>query len=195
MNNSLAANHPKKRLFTTRELTFTALMAVLIVVCSWLTIPAAVPFTLQTFAVFFALELLGGKNGTFAVLVYLILGAVGLPVFSQFKGGIGALFDLTGGYILGFLLTGVVFLLAELVPAEKTVFRIARNVAAMLAGLALCYTFGTFWFIHIYRLGDSIISFSGALKLCVLPYLSFDLAKLALAVLIAERLRKRIAVR
>ena len=188
-----ASQKRTRRFFTTRELTFTALMAVLIIICSWINIPTpwGISFTLQTFAVFFSLALLGGKGGTFSVLVYLLLGLVGLPVFSQFKGGVGALFGLTGGYILGFVLTALIYWLAELIPA-KGAARIVRNIAAMLVGLAACYVFGTLWFMHVYALDDKVISFKGALALCVVPYIAFDLVKLALAVLLGERLRKHI---
>ena len=75
----------------TRDLARAALFAALIAICSWLAIPTAVPFTLQTFAVFLALGVLGGKLGTLTVAVYLLLGAVGLPVFAGFQGGLGAL--------------------------------------------------------------------------------------------------------
>ena len=68
-------------------MAYIALMAVLISVCSWLSVPAAIPFTMQTYAVFTALLLLGGRRGSIAVAVYIALGAVGLPVFSGFAGG------------------------------------------------------------------------------------------------------------
>ena len=89
--------------FSTRDLCFCAIGAALIAVCAWISIPAEVPFTLQTFAIFAVCGLLGGRRGTVSVLVYLLLGAVGLPVFSGFRGGLGALLGTTGGYILGFL--------------------------------------------------------------------------------------------
>ena len=88
-----------------------ALFAVLLAVFSWTTIPFAVPFTLQTFGVYVALMLLGGKKGTIAIALYILLGAVGVPVFSGFKGGVGALLGPTGGYIFGFLATGLVYIL------------------------------------------------------------------------------------
>ena len=88
--------------FKAKDLCYTALMAVLISVCSWISIQTVVPFTMQTFAVFCALELLGGTRGTMAVAVYLLLGAVGVPVFAGFTGGVGILFGTTGGYLLGF---------------------------------------------------------------------------------------------
>ena len=151
MENSVSRETPKKRAFTTKQLTFTALMAVLIIVCSWISVPTpwGIVFTLQTFAVFFSLVLLGGRCGTFSVLTFLLLGAVGLPVFSQFRGGISALFGLTGGYMLGFLFTTVIYWLAELIPAQGKA-RIVRNIAALLVGLAVCYLFGTLWFMHVY---------------------------------------------
>ena len=80
----------------TRELAYTGILAALIAVCSWISIPTAVPFTLQTFAVFLTLGLLGGRLGTLAVTVYLLLGAVGLPVFAGFHGGLGAVLGATG---------------------------------------------------------------------------------------------------
>ena len=86
----------------TRELAYTGILAALIAVCSWISIPTAVPFTLQTFAVFLTLGLLGGRLGTLAVTVYLLLGAVGLPVFAGFHGGLGAFLGATGGYLVGF---------------------------------------------------------------------------------------------
>lgn len=72
--------------------------AVLIAICSWISIPMTVPFTLQTFAVFLAVGVLGGKRGSLAVLIYILLGAVGIPVFAGFSGGIGVLLGNTGGY-------------------------------------------------------------------------------------------------
>ena len=79
----------QKNIFSTKDMTLIAMFAVLMAVCSWISIPTQVPFTLQTFAVFCTLGVLGGKRGFFAVLVYVLLGAVGVPVFAGFTGGIG----------------------------------------------------------------------------------------------------------
>ena len=161
-----------------------ALMAVLIAVCSWISIQTVVPFTLQTFAVFCALELLGGARGTIAVAVYLLLGAVGVPVFAGFTGGLGILLGSTGGYLLGFLLTGLVYWLFE---------RLGRSlwlrVAALLLGLALCYAFGTLWFIEVYSRANGALSVVTALSWCVLPFLVPDGLKLVLALLLSAQLR------
>ena len=170
--------------YRTKDLCYMALMAVLIAVCSWISIQTVVPFTLQTFAVFCALELLGGARGTIAVAVYLLLGAVGVPVFAGFTGGLGILLGSTGGYLLGFLLTGLVYWLFE---------RLGRSlwlrVAALLLGLALCYAFGTLWFIEVYSRANGALSVMTALGWCVLPFLVPDGLKLLLALLLSARLK------
>ena len=91
------------------DLVYMAFGAVLIAICSWISIPTTVPFTMQTFAVFFVLSALGGKRGTLSILVYVLLGAIGLPVFAQFTSGVGILLGSTGGYIVGFLLMGLTY--------------------------------------------------------------------------------------
>ena len=127
---------------STLDLVYIAVGAALIAICSWISVPLTVPFTLQTFAVFFLLTLFGGKRGTLSVLVYILLGAVGLPVFSGMQGGIGVLAGNTGGYILGFVLTGLIFWGAEALFGKSAV----SQLAALTLGLAVCYLFGTLWF-------------------------------------------------
>ena len=92
------------------DMTHIALFAVLLAVCGWIALPLPpIPATLQTFGVFAALLFLGGRNGTCAVAVYLLLGAVGLPVFSGFRGGLGVLLEAPGGYLIGFLIGALVY--------------------------------------------------------------------------------------
>ena len=102
-------NTEKKDKFRTIDLVYIALGAVIIAVCSWISIPTAVPFTMQTFAVFLILSVLGGKRGTIAIIVYVLLGAIGAPVFASFTSGIGILMGNTGGYIIGFILMGFTY--------------------------------------------------------------------------------------
>ena len=92
----------------TYDMVYIAVFAVVMAICSWISIPATVPFTLQTFGVFLAVGVLGGKRGTLSILVYILLGAVGVPVFAGFSGGIGSLFGNAGGYIIGFLMGALV---------------------------------------------------------------------------------------
>ena len=168
----------------TQELARAALFAALIAICSWISIPTAVPFTLQTFAVFLALGVLGGRLGALAVGVYLLLGAVGLPVFAGFSGGLGALLGATGGYLLGFLLTALTVWGAErLWGRSAPVF-----LASCLAGLGLCYLFGTVWFAAVYASSSGPVGLAAVLGWCVAPFVLPDLAKLALALALRRRL-------
>ncbi len=176
---------------TVKDMALCALFAALIAVCSWISVPAAVPFTLQTFAVFAAVLLLGGKRGSLAVAVYLLLGAVGVPVFSGFKGGIGALLGPTGGYILGFLISALLIWAVTARFGES----LGVLVAALLLGLAVCYAFGTAWFVVVYSRAKGPISVGSALGMCVVPFILPDLCKIALALLLSSRLKASRAVR
>lgn len=169
--------------FDTRDITYIALGAVLITICSWLSVPATVPFTMQTFAVFCVLSLLGGKRGTLAVVVYLLVGAAGLPVFGGFTGGIGILLGNTGGYMVGFIFIGLIYTLAEKLFGR----RLWAEAAALTLGLAVCYGFGTAWFMLVYARTDGAVGLMTALGWCVFPFIVPDLAKLALALLVARR--------
>ena len=175
-----------KKQFRVVDLSYMAICAALIALCSWISIPAAVPFTLQTFAVFCVLGLLGGKRGTVSILVYMLLGAIGLPVFTGFNAGLGALFGTTGGYILGFVFIGLIYWLAEKLFGTKLWVR----VTAMLLGLLVCYAFGTAWFMFLYARRTGTIALGTALVWCVFPFLIPDLVKMGLAVMLSERLRK-----
>lgn len=175
-----------KKGFSTRELVFTAMFAVLMAICSWISIPTTVPFTLQTFGVFCALWILGGKKGFFAVLTYILLGAVGVPVFAGFSGGIGVLLGTTGGYIVGFLFTALIFMGAEKLFGDNTVLKII----ALVVGLLVCYAFGTVWFMNVYAKNSGEIGLMTALGWCVFPFIVPDLIKLALAVVISGRVKK-----
>lgn len=176
--------------FALRDLAFIGLFAVLIAVCSWITIPGAVPFTLQTFGVFCTLGMLGGRRGTCAILVYILLGIVGIPVFSGFTGGIGQLLGMTGGYILGFLLMGLLYwLMTRLAGSSLPVM-----ILAMVLGLAVCYTFGTVWFLQVYTRQKGTITLMAALWSCVFPFLIPDGIKLALALLLTKRLTRQFRI-
>ena len=172
----------------TRDLAFIAMMAALTAVCAWITVPfSIVPFTLQTFAVFLALALLGGKRGTAAIALYLCLGLVGLPVFAGFSGGVGPLLGPTGGYLVGFLFTGLVYWavtakLGDGLPVKTT---------AMILGLAVCYAFGTLWFIRVYTEPTTV---TATLMLCVIPYIPVDAVKLALALVVSHRVGKAVRI-
>ena len=92
----------------TTDIAYIGLFVAAMAICSWISIPLVVPVTLQTFAVFLAVGLLGGKRGTIAVCAYIFLGAIGVPVFAGFGGGPGALLGQSGGYIIGFIFTALI---------------------------------------------------------------------------------------
>lgn len=179
-------NHTKetKKNFRTIDLVYMALGAVLIAVCSWISIPTIVPFTMQTFAVFFVLSALGGKRGTVAIIIYVLLGAVGVPVFAQFTSGIGILLGNTGGYIVGFIFMGLVYWLIVHFMGKKTWVK----TLAMVIGLAVCYTFGTVWFMIVYAQANGAVGLAMVLAWCVIPFIIPDLIKLGLALTLARRL-------
>ncbi|MGM9601111.1 MAG: biotin transporter BioY [Faecousia sp.] len=173
-----------KQNFRTVDLVYIALGAVLIAVCSWISIPTTVPFTMQTFAVFFVLSALGGKRGTVAIVVYVLLGAVGIPVFAQFTSGIGILLGNTGGYIVGFVFMGLVYWLIVHFLGKK----LWVEILAMVIGLAVCYAFGTAWFMVVYTRANEAVGLATVLAWCVIPFIIPDLMKLGLALTLARRL-------
>ena len=179
---------PKMR---TVDMAYIALFAVVMAVCAWISIPAAVPFTLQTLGVFLAVGMLGGKRGTLAVLIYLLLGAVGMPVFAGFNGGLGYMLGSTGGYIVGFLLSALTMWGFEAALGRKTWVL----AVSMVLGLAVCYAFGTAWFMVVYAKNTGAIGLMTALGWCVIPYIVPDLVKIALALLLQKLLSTAIRLR
>ncbi|MBR4905514.1 MAG: biotin transporter BioY [Clostridia bacterium] len=172
--------------FKTVELAYIALGASLITVCAWITVPFTVPFTMQIFAVFFSLVLLGGRDGTIAIAVYLLLGTIGIPVFSGGKGGFSSLIGMTGGYLWGMLLIGGMYWFFTKLFGIK----LWTEIASLIGGLLLCYLFGTIWFSVL----NADRGFASSLMICVVPFLLPDAAKLVLALVLGRRLRKYISV-
>lgn len=158
--------------------------SVLISICSWISIPTTVPFTMQTFAVFFVLSAFGGKRGTVAIILYILLGVVGIPVFAQFTSGIGIILGNTGGYIIGFILMGLVYWLIVRIFGKK----LWVEILAMVIGLTVCYSFGTVWFMFVYAQANGTVGLAMVLTWCVIPFIIPDLIKLGLALTLAKRL-------
>lgn len=164
-------------------LTRIALCCALLAVCAWIAVPFDPPFTLQTFAVFLCVGLLGSKHAFVAVLCYLVLGAAGVPVFAGFRGGVAQLVGPTGGYLIGFL---IAVLITGYLPKKLPLF------ARMLFGLLACYIFGSAWYCVLY-LGDAGAGgIWTALLRCVVPFVPFDVLKLFLASKATAILQKRI---
>lgn len=170
----------------TYDIVYVALFAVLIAICSWISVPATVPFTLQTMGVFLAVGILGGRRGTLSVLVYILLGAIGLPVFAGFTGGVGILLGNTGGYIIGFLFSALVMWGIERLAGSS----LAVQAVSMLIGLLVCYAFGTIWFLYLYNKNNDPVSIAVVLGWCVIPFIIPDLIKIALSLVISRRIKK-----
>ena len=184
----MMTNTENKKKIGTIDMAYIAIGAVLIAICSWISIPVVVPFTLQTFAVFLLIMLLGGMKATISVAVYILVGAVGVPVFAGFGAGIGVLFGKTGGYIIGFLLMGPIFSLMTKLFGKKMLVQII----ALVTGLLVCYAFGTAWFMYIYMRDTGDVGLMTVLSWCVFPYIIPDAVKMAVAVLISRKFGGRV---
>ena len=154
-----------------KDMTITAVMAALICIAGPLTIPMGpIPLSLATFAVYLAGAVTGKKYGTTAVGLYLLIGIIGVPVFSGFSGGFQKLAGVTGGYLIGYLpcafLSGIG---AE--RAEKKERKWLLPLM-MIAGTAVLYAIGTAWF--MIQTGNAL---GAALSLCVIPFLPGDAVK------------------
>ena len=173
--------------FSVKDMALCAMFAALMAICAWISLHVMeISFTLQLFAVFLACGLLGGKRGSIACLVYLLLGAVGLPVFTGFKGGLGALLGVTGGYIVGFLAACLIYWLVTALLGEKAWVQLT----GMILGLIACYALGSVWFMVVYARNSGAIGFVAVLSKCVFPFLIPDGCKIALAFLLTRRLKR-----
>ena len=160
-------------------MVLASLFAALMALCSWLSIPIPpLSFTMQTFGLLLSLGVLGGKWGSVSIWLYLLLGLVGLPVFSGFRFGAAALLDVTGGFLWGFAAGAPVYWALEKLG----------KIPAMAAFQLVCYGCGCWWF-SVYAGG---IGIGAAVLTCVVPYLIPDTVKLWLAYILSKRLRKHI---
>ena len=164
-----------------KNLLLCSLFAAVTAVLAQIVIPIGpVPISLATFSVFCAGALLGSRRGAISQAIYVLLGAVGVPVFAMFKGGFAILVGPTGGYIFGYILAAwVVGLIAE--RAGNGFFPLAL---ACVAGFFAYMIPGTCWYMFVMGAGPL-----EALLACVVPFLPGDALKIALAVVLTSRLR------
>lgn len=171
-----------------REISYVAFSVALIAVCAWITIPvSAIPFTLQTLAVALAGGLLGYKRAVAAVAIYILMGLIGIPVFSGGQAGPIKLFGPTGGYIFGFLFLAFIPALFKKISLRRQWARFSVFFAAMIFGETVCYVFGTAWFLCVNN-----CSLGYALLVCVVPFIVPDLVKFALAAFLTVKLERYI---
>lgn len=181
----MSQNIVSRKMLSTREMVIIAMFSAVMAVCSWISVPTTIPFTLQTFGVFCTMSILGGKKGFFSILVYILLGAVGMPVFSGFSAGISALTSYSGGYIWGFLFLALVYWFAEKFVGGKIIIQ----VISLIIGMVVCYICGTLWFMHITK-----STFLYGLSACVAPYVLFDALKMVCAIGISARVKQYVRI-
>ena len=181
MSQNTQAAAATKSKFSVRDICYAGLFAAVIAVMAQLSIPMplGVPMTMQTFAITLAAVVLGSKLSAIATLVYLALGAVGVPVLANFQGGPSAIFGKTGGYILGYILCALI--VGAL--SRKFAFNFKTLCLSMVLGVAVCYAFGTIWFMAVTGL-----NLATSMSYCVIPFLPGDAVKILLAAFLALRL-------
>ena len=166
----------------TKQMVLIALMTAVTCVLRPLSIPlpfSPVPISLTNFAIFLAIFVLGMKSGTISFIIYLLLGAVGVPVFSSFRGGFQVLAGPTGGYLIGFIFLALIMGFA----LDHFDRKLVPTIIGMIIGMAVCYAFGTVWLAKLLSL-----SFKEGLMMGVIPYLAGDAAKIIIAAIVGPKL-------
>lgn len=184
--------------FSVYNLVLIAIFVVLITVCTWITIPVgSIPFTLQTFAVFVTGGLLGAKRGTIAVIVYILLGIIGVPVFSAFSSGIVKFIPntetgMTGGYIIGFVFTTIIIgVFKNKASGKDTKSKAILIGAGMVVGDIVCLAFGTIWF---WLFNPMHLGLVASITSCVVPFIIPEIVKIIVALILVLRLEKIVKV-
>ena len=171
----------------TKQMVLIALMTAVTCVLGPLSIPlpfSPVPISLTNFAIFLAIFVLGMKSGTISFIIYLLLGAIGVPVFSSFRGGLQVLAGPTGGYLIGFIFLALIMGFA----LDHFDRKLVPTIIGMIIGMAICYIFGTAWLA-----GQLGMSFVAALGVGVIPYLPGDTAKIIIAIIAGPQIRKAVS--
>lgn len=166
----------------TKQMVLIALMTAVTCVLGPLSIPlpfSPVPISLTNFAIFLAIFVLGMENGTISFIIYLLLGAVGVPVFSSFRGGFQVLAGPTGGYLIGFIFLALIMGFA----LDHSDRKLVPTIIGMIIGMVVCYAFGTVWLAKLLSL-----SFKEGLMMGVIPYLPGDAAKIIIAAIVGPKL-------
>ncbi len=162
----------------TKNMVLCGIFAAIICICSVISLPIGViPITLGTFGIMLTGNVLGIKNGFIAVIIYILLGTIGLPVFAGFQGGIGVIAAPTGGFIIGYLL------MVSVTGIKHR--RVITGVLLNIGGLVLCYICGVIHYVYITGLDIKTAVFT-----CVVPFVVFDIIKAVGAVLTGQSIKK-----
>ena len=174
----------EKRKITTQQMALVAIMTALTCILAPFSLPIGpVPISLTNLVIYFSLYLLGWKFGTLSYVIYLLIGLVSLPVFSGFSAGPAKLFGPTGGYLIGFIPMAII---AGIV-IDKYTEKWLLCLLAMIIGTIVCYALGTTWLAY-----EAKMDMMAALWAGVIPFIPGDLVKMALAILIAPKIRAQV---
>ena len=166
----------------TRSIAFVALSIAIIAVSAWITVPLGpIPFTLQMFAVAFAIQVLTPRQSIAAIAGYLVLGAVGVPVFSGMRGGIGVLLGPTGGYLWGYLVGVAVAAGVLALLRSRGIDNFATGVLSGLLFTLIAYVGGWLQYMALSGL-DPLAAFA----VTVAPFIVLDVVKVVAATAIAR---------
>jgi len=194
-NNSTSSSQAAKNRVFIYDLVLISISAALITICSWISIPIGpVPFTLQTMGILAVMLTVGGRRGTVAILVYLAMGACGVPVFAGFKGGIMSFAGPTGGFLIGFVLAALVYWLLEKLIFKKLMTTTVKTwifgaVNSVLFEIVM-YITGVIWFMSVYAAQTGPVGLGTVMTWCVVPFIIPDIIKLIVAVVAGERAGK-----
>ena len=174
----------EKKSLSIQQLAVIGVMTAVTCILAPLSIPIGpVPISFTNLAIYISLYVLGVKLGTLSYVVYLLIGLVGVPVFSGFTSGPAKLFGPTGGYLIGFILMAV----TAGIFIDKFINKMYLCFIGMLLGTAVCYLLGTLWLAYLGNL-----TFQQALAAGVLPFIPGDVIKMVLAMLIGPQLRRQL---
>jgi len=186
MNNTTITNKQSNKQISIYEIALIGIMAAITCILGPLSIPipfSPVPISFTNLAIYFTVFILGWKRGIVSYLIYLLIGLVGLPVFSGFSGGFGKLAGPTGGYLIGFIFMALIagFFI------EKFSGNIFMYVFGLILATLVAYLFGTIWLSY-----QAHLTFWQALLAGVIPYLIGDGIKIAIAIIVGPVIRKRL---
>lgn len=174
----------QKTTFSVREMALIAVMTAVICVLGPLSVPIGViPVSFTNLAIYLAIYVLGCRRGVISYVVYLLIGMVGVPVFSGFTGGVAKLFGPTGGYLIGFIFMAIICGIV----IDKFECKFVPSMIGMIVGTIVCYFFGTAWL--AYQAG---MSFQAALAAGVLPFIIPDLVKMVIAAVVGVQIRRQL---
>ena len=169
----------------TYNISLIAFFTTLLVISSWFTIPFVIPFTLQTLVIFIFIQVLDLKKSVVILLIYFLLGIIGIPVFNSFQSGLVVFIGPTGGFLIGFIPMIIVSKLLTLNKSNKT--SKSKNLSTFISlfiGLVCCYVISVLWYILIYDTSTNVLS---AFSILVLPFIIPDIIKIIISIMIVKR--------